>query len=120
MKTLRGYNAAGALYHRGAVTEALVGDTVRLYLDTESKPAFPAYIDAVIQHPISSVRCGTQKSYNFLYDEADLDGAADFLVLADVVEVQVFATHIVIPPTTDPGIAGALWNNAGNLEISNG
>lgn len=120
MKTLRGYTTAGALYHRGAVTEALVGDKVRLYLDTEAKPEFPEFVEATIQHPISLTACGSEKSYNFLYDEEDLDGAAAYLVLADVVEVQVFFSHIFIAPTIDPGVPGAVWNNAGTLEISAG
>lgn len=120
MKTLRDFTTAGALYHRGAVTEALVGDKVRLYLDTEAKPAFPDFVDAVIQHPISKTSCGSQKSYNFLYDEDDLNDAAAYLVLADVVEVQVFFSQIFIPPTTDPGVSGAVWNNAGTLVLSAG
>jgi hypothetical protein len=118
MKTLRGYTVAGALYHRGAVTEALVGDKVRLYLDTEAKPGFPEFVEATIQHPISLAACNAGKSYNFLYNEDDLNGAAAYLMLCDVIEVQVFFSQIFIPPSTDPHIGGAVWNSNGTLIVS--
>jgi len=121
MKTLNDYVVAGALYQGGTGPEAQVGDQVVLYLNTEANPAFPDSIIGVIQHPIAKVQCNEATSYDIEYDETDIDGAAAFIRPDDVVDSEVFvAATLFIPPTSDPLIAGAVWNNAGTLTISAG
>jgi hypothetical protein len=86
MKTLRNYEVAGALLLGGTGVPAAVGDQVTMFLDTDANGAFPESITGIIQHPITAVKCGSYTSYNIEYDEADLDGAANFLHVNDVVD----------------------------------
>lgn len=84
MTTLRNYKVTPYINNGGQ--EAIEGDQVRLYLDQDANPEFPEYIDGIIQHPIVSVDCGSRKSYDISYNEADLDGAANFIHTDDVVD----------------------------------
>lgn len=202
MKTLRDLEVADALYLGDAGPEAVVGDQVKLFLDQEANPDFPAFIYGIIQHPIVKVDCGSKTSYVIEYDEADLEGAASLIRPGDVIDYtvesgiqasisaetaarvagdalklnlsdvtvtptadkvvrrsdtgaisatamdidgiqfisddgdgypQISIGSIVIkasnasitgahfiPPTSDPVLAGAIWNNAGTLAISAG
>jgi hypothetical protein len=123
---------AGALYQGGTGPAAQAGDQVKLFLDTEANTDFPEFILGVIQHPISTVDCGSSTSYRIEYDEADLEGAATLIHSDDVIDVQATSAadiineriaqypNLFIPPTTDPEIAGAVWNDGGSLAISSG
>ena len=81
------YTAIPALYQSEGGPEAQVGDQVKLYLNTDSRPGFPEFVVGVIQHPIIRVCDGTQ--YPVEYDPADLDGAAEYLVTGDVISALV-------------------------------
>lgn len=123
MKTLRNFEVAGAIYLGDGVTEAKVGDQVKLYLDQDAVPGLPEYILGVIQHPVVKVDCGSNTSYSIEYDEADLDGflesirpdditnwesvsAVDVLsealtsALADETDARVAADALLVPKTT--------------------
>ena len=89
MKTLNKYIVADAIYAGGTGPEAQVGDQVKMYLDTEAHDDFPEYILGVIQHPIVKVNCDTSTSYSIEYDEADLEGVVNHLVVDDVISVEL-------------------------------
>lgn len=47
-------------------------------------------------------------------------GAFESLTTAGQIYVTPTGTVIIILPTSDPGVAGALWNNAGSVAVSLG
>lgn len=89
MKTLRNYIATPFLRDGNAGPEANVRDQVRLYLDTAANPDFPEFIDSIIQHPVVDVNCGSAKSYSLQYDEADLEGSANYIKVDDVIDYEI-------------------------------
>lgn len=44
----------------------------------------------------------------------------DELVVASGGKITVQNGGIIVLPTADPGVAGALWNNAGTIAVSAG
>ena len=119
MKTLRNFEVAGAIYLGDGVTEAKVGDQVKLYLDQDAIPGLPEYVLGTIQHPVVKVDCGSKTSYSIEYDEADLDGFLESLrpdditnwesvsavdVLSDALAAEtaarVAADELLVPKTT--------------------
>lgn len=87
MKILTDYVVNGAILQGGSRDPVVVNDQVRLYLDTDAEPEFPAYIQATVISPIVPVNCKTATSYTFEYNEADLLGAKSYLLTCDVVDV---------------------------------
>jgi hypothetical protein len=45
---------------------------------------------------------------------------ADELVVASGGKITIQTGGIIILPTADPGVAGALWNNSGTITVSAG
>lgn len=90
------YIAQGAILLNDTGRPAQVGDTVKLFLDTEANPDFPEFILGVIQHPITSVQCNAATSYVIEYNEDDLEGSAPLIRASDVVDVTlILATDIL-------------------------
>ena len=92
MKTLQNYTVNGKLLRSDTGTPIVVGNLVKLYLDTEAVESFPEYVLAVVQHPVVDTACGQQTAYAFEYDETELGGEVSFLRVSDVVEVQYAST----------------------------
>lgn len=88
MKTLQNYTVTGALYRSDTGTPLIVGNLVKIFLDTEAVPSFPEFIYGVIQHPIAKINCDASTSYSIEYDEAELGGSVEFLRVSDVIDVQ--------------------------------
>lgn len=112
MKTLNDYIVNGALYQGGTGPEARVGDQVKLFLDTEAVPGFPEFIVGVIQHPIVKVQCDSATSYDIEYDEADLLGAASFIVPDNVIDAQLVLATDVLEDALNAEIARATAEEA--------
>lgn len=108
MKTLKGYIVIDRLYTGDTGPEAVVGDEIKLYLDTEANTGFPEYIVGTIQHPITRVNCNTATSYSVEYDEADLDDAAAFLRVADIVDATITTAAEGLRDDLDAGTVGPL------------
>ena len=88
MKTLQNYVVDGAIVRNDTGYPVIVGNLVKLFLDTEAIPGLPEFVYGVIQHPIVKVNCDSATSYNIEYDEAELDGAIEYLRSSDVIDVQ--------------------------------
>ena len=53
--------------------------------------------------------------------EGNITGAVVATTIAATGNVTLSGTaNVIIIPTTDPEVAGAIWNNAGTLEVSAG
>lgn len=88
------YEIAGALYQGETGPEAQVGDQVKLFLDTVSRPELPEFIFGVIQPGIDKVKCDEYTVYSIAYDEADIgDG---LLRSQDIVNAEVTAAVDVV------------------------
>jgi len=89
------------------------GDMARLYLNQTANPAFPEFIDVVIQFPIeesSSVvgSCLTPVyNYSFIYDSADLEGLDVVIQPYDVLTVECLTCCTVLGLEIDQEIARA-------------
>lgn len=116
MKTLNKYIVAGALYENETGPEAQVGDQVKMYLDTEAHEDFPEYIFGVIQHPIVKVNCDSATSYSIEYDEADLDGVVNYLVVDDVISVELVTQLVAAIEALFQ--SGTFSNSTGNTTIT--
>jgi hypothetical protein len=85
MKKLSNFLVGGGLF-RANGDPAQVGDSVRLFLDTRTFPAYPESIVATIGNPIAVVNCGEDVVYVLEYTETFTLRTADILngvVLAD-------------------------------------
>lgn len=94
MKTLQNYIVDGAIYRQDTQTPIVVGNLVKVYLDTEAVPSFPEFILGVIQHPIVKVKCDSATSYSIEYNEDELGGDVEFLRVSDVIDVQYASTGV--------------------------
>lgn len=89
------------------------GDMARLYLNQVANPAFPEFIDAVIQFPIeetSSVvgSCLTPiYNYSFIYDSDDLFGLNVTIQPYDVLTVECITCCTVLGIAIDEEVARA-------------
>ncbi len=106
MKTLRNFIARPFINNGGQ--EAIEGDQVRLFLDQDANPEFPEYIDGIIQHPVVPVECDSAKSYSIEYDEATLDGAANFIHADDVLDYELITQVDTIASGLDAEIAARI------------
>lgn len=89
MKTLKNLIVTGALYQGEGSTEAVVGNSVALYLDQSYNPALPQSITGEIVS-IKKVKCGSSTAYAVKYDEAGLSGSGiSFLKPKDVSDYLV-------------------------------
>lgn len=75
-----------------------------------------------------AIKTDTTMAHTALLQAYDVDGAAykTFVTLTNAnvptctISQPAGATLVFIPPTADPHVVGALWNNAGTLTISAG
>lgn len=95
MQTLS-YVVEGVLRQAETGPEAQAGDQVKLFLNTDAEPDFPEFIYGVIQPPITRVQCGNATSYQIEYDEADLNGAVNYLVEGNVVLATVIPHYVIL------------------------
>lgn len=116
MKTLNDYVVTGALYQSDTGPEAQVNDQVKLYLDTEAAPGLPEYVVGVIQHPITKVQCNSATSYDIEYDEADLDGALEYLRVSDVIDAEVITAYDVLEAALNVEIAARVAADAAQVQ----
>lgn len=89
MKILQDYIVSDRLRLSDTGPEAAVGDLVKLFLNTQANPAFPAFIYGIVQHPIVRVNCDNSTAYDISYSEADLLGSAAFIRSGDVIDATV-------------------------------
>lgn len=89
MKILQDYTVSDRLRLSDTGPEAAVGDLVKLFLNTQANPAFPAFIYGVVQHPIVRVNCDNSTAYDISYNETDLLGSAAFIRPGDVIDATV-------------------------------
>lgn len=106
MKTLRNLIVEGGLFQGEGTVEAVVGDSITLYLDTDHNDEFPASITGEIVGA-NSANCETAKSYDVEYDEADLTGAS-FLRPEDISDYLVLTPFAVLAITKADATALAL------------
>ena len=89
MKILQDYTVSDRLRLSDTGPEAAVGDLVKLFLNTQANPAFPAFIYGVVQHPIVRVSCNNSTAYDISYNETDLLGSAAFIRPGDVIDATI-------------------------------
>ena len=89
MKILQDYTVSDRLRLSDTGPEAAVGDLVKLFLNTQANPSFPAFIYGIIQHPIVRVSCNNSTAYDISYNETDLLGSAAFIRPGDVIDATV-------------------------------
>lgn len=95
MRTLQ-YTVDGALLRTDTGLPVVVGNLVRLFLDTEAVPSFPEFVYGTIQHPLVSEACDTQTVYHIEYDEGELGGVVGFLRVFDVVSLEYYGTVAMV------------------------
>lgn len=89
MKILQDYTVSDRLRLSDTGPEAAVGDLVKLFLNTQANPAFPAFIYGIVQHPIVRVSCNNSTAYDISYNETDLLGSAAFIRPGDVIDATI-------------------------------
>lgn len=89
MKILQDYTVSDRLRLSDTGPEAAVGDLVKLFLNTQANPTFPAFIYGIVQHPIVRVSCNNSTAYDISYNETDLVGSAAFIRPGDVIDATV-------------------------------